>query len=482
MRWGRVVLLTAVVAAALAALPSAAFAAHDAELSMMDDQALLGAPQAKVDSTLARMHALGATRLRVSAFWSQIAPAPTSVKRPGGFSAANPSAPGYDWGDLDRVVASAAAHGLKVLISISTPIPYWASAQPSLRNDVWEPKAVEFEQFAYAVAYRYRGLADQYALLNEPNQGAWLQPQSLKGQLVAPRLFRSLTQAGYAAVKAADPKATVLVGELAPSGRNDRGVTRPIRPLLFLRTAACRDARLRALRSGRCKGFKPIPLDALGHHPYSIFQSPFQRSHYADDAAMGDWRRLEQTVDRLVRAKALKPGRRGRVPIYYTEFGYQTNPPDPFAGVSLSQQSRWLQDAAYVAWATPRVEGLNQFRLSDGRIRGKGPLAYREFQSGLYFSNGQAKPSAATFPAPIVIRPSGRTRLLVWGQVRVGGRHTVLLERRPAGSKRFVRVASVRTDAHGYFLRRVARRAGAYRFRWADASGSGASQALVIKR
>src|SRR3954452_10376000 len=438
MRRARIAFLTAIVVA-LSAGP--AWAAHGAELSMMDDQALLGASQAKVDSVLARMQALGADRLRVSAFWSDIAPAPTSTTKPAGFKAANFDDPGYDWADLDRVVASAVAHGMHVLVSISTPMPYWASVKPSLKNDVWEPRRDEFAQFAYAVALRYRASVDQFAILNEPNQGAWLQPQSLRGQLVAPHVYRGLVQAGYPAVKTAAPDATVLVGELAASGRDDPGVTRPIRPLRFLRALGCRDGRFRAVRSGRCKGFKAVPLDALGHHPYALFQSPFQRSHYRDDAAVGDWRRLEQTLDRLVSKRALTPGRRGKLPIYYTEFGYQTDPPDPFAGIPLSRQSRWLQDTAYAVWRTPRVLGLNQFRLTDGRIRGKGPLAFREFQSGLFFANGKRKPAAATFPNPIVVRPSGRSRLLVWGQVRPGGSHPVVIERRSPGSKRFVQVA-----------------------------------------
>ena len=132
MRWGRLVSLTAVLVA-LCAPP--AMAAHTAELSMMDDQALLGQPQAKVDATLAKMKALGADRLRVSAFWSDIAPAPTSVSRPAGFSAANAYDPGYDWGPLDRVVDSAVAHGLHLLISISPPIPSAMSrTRSSLRH------------------------------------------------------------------------------------------------------------------------------------------------------------------------------------------------------------------------------------------------------------------------------------------------------------------------------------------------------------
>jgi hypothetical protein len=444
---------------------------------MMDDQALLGTPIGQVDSTLGQMEGLGADRVRISAFWSDIAPAPTSTVQPARFDPSYPYAPEYRFGALDRAVSTAVNHHLKVLISISTPIPYWASQAPSKKNSVWKPAPSKFAAFAYAVAARYSVVADQFAILNEPNQGAWLQPQSLGGKPVAPHLYRALVRAGYPAIKLAAPKATVLVGELAPSGRNDPGVTRPIRPLEFLRQMGCRDARFHAVRSGRCKGFKPVPLDALGHHPYALFQSPFRRSRVRDDAAIGDWRRLEQTLDRLVARRALKPSGSRRFPIYYTEFGYQTDPPDPFAGIPLARQARWLQDAAYVAWRTPRVKGLNQFRLSDGGIRGKGPLAFREFQSGLRFANGKPKPALFPFPNPIVVR-----RGLVWGQVRPGAGHSVTIERRAPGSRTFSRIASARTNAHGYFQKRVAPRAGSYRFRWDEVISRGVSQAVAMPR
>jgi hypothetical protein len=444
---------------------------------MMDDQALLGTPIGQIDSTLGQMEGLGADRVRISAFWSDIAPAPTSTVQPARFDPSYPYAPEYRFAALDRAVGTAASHHLKVLISLSTPIPYWASQEPSKKNSVWKPAPAKFAAFAYAVAARYGAVADQFAILNEPNQGAWLQPQSIGGKPVAPHLYRALVRAGYPAIKLAAPKATVLVGELAPSGRNDPGVTRPIRPLEFLRQMGCRDARFHAVRSGRCKGFKPVPLDALGHHPYALFQSPFRRSRFRDDAAIGDWRRLEQTVDRLVARRALKPSGSRRFPIYYTEFGYQTDPPDPFAGIPLARQARWLQDAAYVAWRTPRVKGLNQFRLSDGRIRGKGPLAFREFQSGLRFANGKPKPALAPFPNPIVVR-----RGLVWGQVRPGAGHSVTIERRAPGSRTFRRVSSMRTNAQGYFQKRVAPRAGSYRFRWDEVVSRGVSQAVAMPR
>jgi hypothetical protein len=465
----RILPALAAIMACLVAAP--AYAAGDAELSMMDDQALLGASQARIDAVLGRMVALGAERLRVSAYWSDVAPAPHAQKRPDGFNPRDTYDPAYRWDALDRVVGAAAARGLRVMISLSTPAPYWGSGRPELQNAVWAPDKREFADFAFAAAARYRAVADQFAILNEPNQGAWLQPQSRHGRAVAPHLYRAIVRNAYPAVKEAAPGATVLIGELASSGRDDPGVTRPIRPLRFLRLMGCRDARYHRLRKGPCIGFRPVPADAIGMHPYALFQSPYRRSIKRDDAAIGDWRRLESTLDRLVRARAIKPSGFRRLPIYYTEFGYQTDPPDPFAGIPLRRQDRWLQEAAYVAWRTPRIRGLNQFRVSDGHIRGKGPLAFREFQSGLWFANGKPKPSARSFPNPIVRRGS-----LIWGQARPGGRHTVTIERRAPRSKAFRRVRTVRTDAHGYFHARVAKRRGAYRFRWSDDSGRGISE------
>jgi hypothetical protein len=55
-------------------------------------------------------------------------------------------------------------------------------------------------------------------------------------------------------------------------------------------------------------------------------------------------------------------------------------------------------------------------------------------------------------------------RIAFWGQVRPGGRHEVTIERR--AGRRWTRVARARTTARGYWRRRVASRAGIYRYRW----------------
>ena len=88
--------------------------------------------------------------------------------------------------------------------------------------------------------------------------------------------------------------------------------------------------------------------------------------------------------------------------MYYTEFGYQMNLPDPFAGVPPNVQDAFLQLSGYIAWRTPRVQGLNQFRLTDGAV-GRGPRAFEEFQSGLIFRDGRLKPAYEHFRAPFIV-------------------------------------------------------------------------------
>lgn len=462
-----IVLLLALVAALAA--PSPASAGARMENSIMDDQLLLNASPAELERDMALFKRLGVDRLRVSAFWNQVSPAPTARTRPAGFDLRDHTSGLYNFSELDRVVDSAVRHGLRVMVSISTPAPVWASAEPARGNQLWKPRADLFAEFTDAVVRRYGDRVDHWGISNEPNQGVWLQPQSDRSGLVAPHLYRDLVLASYPRIKALDPTSTALVGELAASGRAGRGATRNIRPLLFMREMGCRDAKWRRKRRGRCKNFKPIPIDAVGHHPYQLLQRPTNRSRNKYDAAIADGRRLIRTADRLVRLKAYKPGRGRRLSVFYTEFGYQTTPPDPFAGVSLSLQRLYLQQAAYIAHRTPRVRGLNQFRLTDGAIVGRGLRRFEEFQSGLMFRNRKPKPAYSVFAHPFVI--SGDR---FWGQVRPGGAHTVRVQRKATARGSWRLVAQVPTNRLGYFSFRLrGRKAGYYRYLYDGSKRSG---------
>ncbi len=460
--------LVALATASLAA-PGPAAAARGAETSIMDDQLLLNASEAEIDKEMALFRAMGIDRLRVSAFWNQIAPNALSRDKPVGFDGANASDPRYAFGPLDRVVARADNHGIKVMITISTPAPIWATGRTAKPNPLWKPSPTEFEAFTAAVVSRYASVADQYGISNEPNQGNWLQPQTDKrGRPVSPHLYRALVHAAYPRIKELDPDSVVLVGELAASGREGRGADVNMRPLRFLRAMTCRDSRYRPLRRGRCKGFRPIPADAIGHHPYQLLLSPRHRSENRNDAAINDGRRLVRVIDRLTRLGALEPGVGRRLNVFYTEFGYQTSPPDPFAGVSLAKQRRYLQLAAYLVWRTPRIRGLNQFRLTDGALEGFGPNRFKEFQSGLLFRNRRAKPAFRIFRHPFVIVGDR-----FWGHVRPGGAHTVRVEHRRRSKGRFRLVAQVLTNDRGYFnFRLPGRSPGQYRYRYTEPAGT----------
>ena len=73
-------LLLAALAISLVAAPSASAARN--EVSIMDDQLLLNSSTAQLDSDMALFSALGVDRLRVSAFWNQIAPDTLSKTKP----------------------------------------------------------------------------------------------------------------------------------------------------------------------------------------------------------------------------------------------------------------------------------------------------------------------------------------------------------------------------------------------------------------
>jgi hypothetical protein len=465
---------TAAACAGALALPAAAPAAREAGVSIMDDQLLLNSPTTEaVDGHMRRFVSLGADRLRVSAYWDQIAPHSGRRRKPA-FDAADPNDPAYYWTPLDRVVASARRHGLKVMVSITTPAPLWATRKSSNRwardrPRVWKPSPSEFALFAKAAAQRYGPYADQLAIMNEPNQPGWLRPQTDGHGPFAPHHYRRMVRDAFPVIRAAAPRSTILVGELAPSGSVNRGPASSIRPLAFLRAFGCVSRSFRRVRTGHCRGFKPARADVIGHHPYQFFLRPTQRSPERDDAGIGDGRRLLRFLDRLVASGGLVSTRGPRLDVHYSEFGYQTDPPDPYAGIPLARQDRYLQEAAYISWRTPRVRSLNQFRLTDGAVLpGGGFEAYREFQTGLLFRNFRPKPAYESFRHPFVVRRQGR-RLLFWGQVRPGGAHRVTLERKHGG--RWRRVRTVQTTRHGYWQRRIRHRRGTYRYRWGSGRG-----------
>ncbi|MCW2986790.1 MAG: hypothetical protein JWR63_4360 [Conexibacter sp.] len=468
------------LAAALVALlvPAAAPAAPQVQTGISDDGILLHSPE-RAPEIVAKWAAAGIDTVRVQVRWVGVAPGALEPTQPLGFDARDPDAAGYDWAYLDQAIALVVANHMTPILAVTGSGPLWSSRVPSLGNPRYQPDPAKFGQFAEAVARRYGRVADKYLIWNEPNQPLWLQPQQecpVAGRKcipVAPHTYRQLVRAAYPAIHQADPGAQVIAGTLAPRGADPLQRNRPLRPLAFIRAFGCVDEQYRPIRTGRCRGFQPARIDGFAYHPHAIKASPSTPSPHTDDANIADLRKLETTLDAVQRARGFTTPTGAHTPLHLTEFSYQTSPPDPYDGIPPARQSRWLQEAAYIAWRDPRVRTLVQYEWQDEPTKsvGSGRKQYAGWQSGLVFKDGRAKPSLAGFQHPFVADTTTLApRVRFWGQIRPGRSHAVALQRRsPSGS--WVTIARLKTDTRGIFVKTpaiAAARPGAYRYRSTD--------------
>jgi hypothetical protein len=330
---------------------------------------------------------------------------------------------------------------------------------------------------------------DYWAIWNEPNQSGWLTPQWTQGPgsawtEAAPRIYRGLADAAYAALQnTGHAQDTILVGETAPKGLvNNRGETRSIDALRFLRNLYCVDARYRSFKGQAAarrgcpdngKGFAdahPALFAATGwaHHPYELIRSPHTAPAHSDWVTIGNLQRLSSSLTRVLRRYGRT--RTGGMPLYLTEFGYQTNPPDRF-GVSWARQASYLNESEFRAYVNPMVRTLGQFLLRDG-----GDPVALTFQSGLETLDGKEKPSYDAFKLPVYLpRTSfrGRERLRVWGLVRPapnGQVQQVRVEFRATHGKTWRPVRTMSSEpGRGYLDGRVrVPGTGVVRLHWGD--------------
>ncbi|MDX6722293.1 MAG: hypothetical protein QOD73_697, partial [Solirubrobacteraceae bacterium] len=465
-----------VLAAALAGLLApAARAAGDMDLGIADDRALMfDHDQARAARTVVAWRDLGIDRVRLLAQWQQVSPDAGARRPPDGFDVANPDDPRYDWSALDRGVRMVRAAGLQVMLSVTGPGPLWATSSPAGGNRRAKPRPDLFGRFARAVALRYGPDVDRYIVWNEPNIPLWLQPQfTCRGRSCtpyAPHLYRRLVQAAWSGIHGADGDARVLMGALAPRGQNPRSRNAIMRPLTFLRALGCVGDRLQRLRTGSCRGFQPAQAEGIAYHPHSVLRAPDEPNPNPDEAALADLSRLERLLDGIQRRNGLRNtlGRTRPFDLHFTEYGYQTRPPDPRDGVRLSLQAKWLQQAAFIAWHDPRVRNVTQYEWRDEPLS-RGVAGW---QSGLRFVDDRPKPALHSFPQPFWAQPlgTGRTARL-WGQVRPGGVHDVSLQRRAPGARTWTTFRRVRTTGRGFFTLTVAvNRRLDYRFTWRESA------------
>jgi hypothetical protein len=484
---------------------------HTMESIFEDEQQVKANPA----QTLDLLRQLGVDRVRLWFDWQAIAPDPASRARPQGFDAANPAAYAQAvWAPYDAVVRAAAARGMGLDALLSGPAPQWATAPgqpPSGPPGIWKPSASEYGQFVRAVATRYSGSytppgestplprIDFWSSWNEPNHGTELAPQTIDQSSieVSPRVFRALLDAEWSALHATGHgHDTLLIGELAPTGatyppNKFPGTFAQMVPLRFVRALYCVDSSYQPLQ-GPAAIARGCPPDAAGArafpqqnpalfqasgfsvHPYSQGLPPDAPTPSEPDYAdLADLTNLENALDAIQRAY----GSTKQFPLWSTEFGYQTTPPDPEPGtVSLATAAYYLNWAEYISWRNPRIRSYDQYLLIDG------PQGL--FATGLELPNGTPKPSFFAYRMPIylpVTAGASGQPLEVWGcarpapsaQQQTGHAQQVQIQFSRDSQGSFATVQTVKvTDPHGYFdVRQAFTSSGEVRLAWSYPSG-----------
>jgi hypothetical protein len=498
---------------------SAAAASVTQEAILEDDNQLLGNPI----GALATVRFLGVTRVRVNLKWYTVAPHSSSRRPPRHFRAGNPASyPTRSWAPYDTLVRKAGKAGIAVMFTISGPAPAWATGAGAPRNGpsgVWKPSPSDYGAFVRAVGTRYSGhyrpggrgrplpRVSLWSVWNEANFGIDLAPQAIAGGTieVGAARYRQLLDAAWSALHASGHGAdTILIAETAPRGVAVPGDSSGVKPLRFLRALYCVDSRYRELRgtaasergcpttAAGSRSFRskhPALFDASGFadHPYAqgvapnvptyacgsqVCSNPKTHRSDPDYADLAEIPRLERTLDRLNRVY----GSLAQFPIYSTEYGYWTKPPDAAAKITPATAAYYINWAEYLSWRQRRLRSYDQYLLLDSPTK--------HFASGLEFPDGTHKVTFSAFRLPLFLPHtsfSHGSRVEVWGCVRpahfalldTGRGQRVEIQFRRGSGGRFKRINTAPiSNPRGYFDVRVAIPAGgAVRLSWVYPTG-----------
>jgi hypothetical protein len=443
---------------AIALLPSAP-RARQAQVTMFEAPTELLSDDAGMRArTRAEIKDLGVHWLRVVLYWHGVAPAADDPAVPR-FDESDPDAyPGF--ARYDRLLTEARARGMRVLLTVSGPVPRWATRVRD--TTVTRPSATRFGRFMRAVIRRFGDDVDHWSIWNEPNHPDFLRPQyagsGSRRRAVSPGIYRRLVwEADRAFRVVGEDGDRMLVGETAP-----RGTGKVVGPLTFLRGALCLRSDYRKRR-----GCRELPADGWAHHAYTTAVGPFFEPPSRNDVTIGVLGRLNSALARAGRADAVRRG----LGIYLTEFGVESAP-DPLRGVSFTRQAEYRAISERIAYRNGRVRAFSQYLMRDDRER-EGADRFGGFQTGLRAAGGGEKLSFEGFRLPVVA-DRGRTRTTLWGLVRPAtGRTSVSIDYRNRGSDRWRLLKRDRTNSRGYWTtttRLVRNRR--YRVRWPAPDGA----------
>ena len=334
-----------IVALASLAVPVPAGAA---EVGVVAD-VTWGQARPAIDREIDLLQAAGVDWIRANANWKALEP-----DRRGSIDA-------RVLADYDYAVDRARDAGIEVLMPIADGVPYWASGDPRKRVDEqgerhWNatyPPAdmADYGRIVRLVADHFtrRGVR-AYEIWNEPNlDDFW-------GSGPDPAAYVRMLRAGAAAVRSADPNATVVLGGLS---ENDVPYLEGV------------------YRAGGGRSF-----DAVAVHPYTFGAPPVPEGQ-----GRGDRRRSLAGLSDIRQAMV----RHGDAPkkIWITEFGYSTTTED--GGVSEAEQARYLRQAYAYVNRLPWVHSMFWYQARNNPFGGDGDSYGDRF--GLMTTDFRPKPS-----------------------------------------------------------------------------------------
>jgi hypothetical protein len=335
-------LLLALICGLLLALaPSGASARKGMEVATQDDSAMVTGIPRKGRALGVKLSAgLNTSYIRANVLWSYVVGKAAKKKK-------EPKKITYNWTGYDALIALAETRGIKVELALAGRAPAYATGNHKIGPD--RVKAGPFKRFAKAAALHFGSRVNRYSIWNEPNYRGWLSPVSKQA-----KLYRALYIYGYAAIKAANPAAKVLIGETSPYGigRHNKNAQPPLK---FLRGVTCANSHYK--RAHKCKTLK---TDGFAHHPYDFRHKVTYKYPGKDNVTLATLPRLTSALSKLRKARLLTTPAGGVPYVYLTEYGY-------FASgkykLSQSKRGKYLVQAFNIALKNKHVKQMLQFVL-----------------------------------------------------------------------------------------------------------------------
>jgi len=376
-----------IAAAALAALALAVVAAAPAnaargmEIGLQDDSHFLDEDAAVRGAAFGHARSLRASSLRANVPWASVVSDPAATTAPAAVS--------FDFSRFDRLVDEAAAHGIRVQLTLTGDAPAWATRDRKISNDHPDPR--RSAEFAAAVASHFNGRVRAVSIWNEPNWHGLLKPERLCGKAsktvkgkgkgkqasrrarvcvkTSARVYRELYLAAHAAIKRVAPGMPVWIGETNPYVNRRRQSTAP---LAWVRQVACADPVIKPCKGGALRA------DGYAHHPYSFDRRPGAARPGPDNITLATLGRLSKQLHELRGGLRVAGGS-----LYLTEFAYASAGPHQ---KPARRRAAWTREAFELALKTPKVRQLLYYQLVD-------PAESFSWRTGLITTRGSRHPA-----------------------------------------------------------------------------------------